>query len=505
MLLYVLVSVICAICIYIKWKQTYWKRNGVDYIEPDFFFGNTTAITKRKEHRAVVFQKFYNYFKGKGERFGGIYDFFSPVVVVTDLELIRCVLQKDFSHFVNHLGYINEEADPISGNLFNLKDEKWKNIRAKLTPTFTTGKIKMMFETLIDCSSGLQKVLDKYAIINEPVDIKKILLLFSTDVITSVAFGLQVNSLENPQTEFRRYFEKLFEPSLTLLIKRLISLSFPQWLLVKMRFRLSRKEVEEFFVKVVNDIVEHREKNNVFRKDFMQLLIQIKNSGTTTNIENINAHSAVKHLTINEMTAQAVTFYIAGNETSSATMSFALLELALNPSIQNKLREEIRANVKKHGNELTYDGIMEMEYLDLVVQEALRKYPSASGLSRACNKPYRIPGSDVVIEPGTEVMIPLYGLHRDPEYYPDPDKFDPERFNATNRSKIPVSAYLPFGEGPRACIGLRFGKLQTKVGICAVIWKFKVTVNNKTQLPIKLSSSRFPTAQGGIWLNLEKI
>lgn len=136
----ILPALVTLIFSYISWKHSYWSRKGVDSIKPDFFFGNTTAVIKRKEHRSVAFEKFYKYFKSRGQKFGGIYDLISPVVVVTDLELIKCVLQKDFSHFMNHFGYINEEADPVSGSLFNLKGGKWKNIRAKLTPTFTTGK-----------------------------------------------------------------------------------------------------------------------------------------------------------------------------------------------------------------------------------------------------------------------------------------------------------------------------------------------------------------------------
>lgn len=91
--------------------------------------------------------------------------------------------------------------------------------------------------------------------------------------------------------------------------------------------------------------------------------------------------------------------------------------------------------------------------MTILFLETMRLYPIASGVSRVCNKPYPVPESNVVIETGTEVMIPLRGLHRDPEFFPDPDKFDPERFNQENKSRIRPYTYMPFGEGPRACIG----------------------------------------------------
>ncbi|CAH1111477.1 unnamed protein product, partial [Psylliodes chrysocephalus] len=311
----------------------------------------------------------------------------------------------------------------------------------------------MMFDTMTQCIKGLEKILDENAALNDPVDIRKCLLLFNSDIILTVAFGLDVDSLKNPENDFRKQFANVFKLSLKSIIKKFISDNFPQWLLVALQFRLTNKEAEDFFIKVVKDIVEYREKNNIYRKDFMYLLIQIKNTGETTDNESLNSNSTMKHLSYSEMAAQAITFYIAGFETSSTTVSFALFELALHTDIQNRLREEIQLVMKKHNNQITYDGIMEMEYLDMVFQESLRKNSTASALSRQCNKTYPIPGTDVVIEPGIEVVIPVYGLHNDPDYFPEPDKFDPERFNQENKKKIPPYAYVPFGEGPRNCVG----------------------------------------------------
>lgn len=86
----------------------------------------------------------------------------------------------------------------------------------------------------------------------------------------------------------------------------------------------------------------------------------------------------------------------------------------------------------------------------------MRKHSAAGVIGRACNKPYRIPGTEIVLEPGLQVHIPVQGIHHDPEYYPDPEKFDPERFNDENKSKRPAFAYLAFGDGPRNCIGKYF-------------------------------------------------
>lgn len=85
--------------------------------------------------------------------------------------------------------------------------------------------------------------------------------------------------------------------------------------------------------------------------------------------------------------------------------------------------------------------------------ETLRKHPAIPGTPRVCNKEYKIPGTDIVLEPGTRVHIPFQGLQRDPEYFPDPEKFDPERFSEENKAARPAFTFLTFGEGPRICIG----------------------------------------------------
>jgi cytochrome P450 family 6 len=89
----------------------------------------------------------------------------------------------------------------------------------------------------------------------------------------------------------------------------------------------------------------------------------------------------------------------------------------------------------------------------LFFSETLRKYPPATNLIRECTKDYRIPGTDVVLEKDMKTIVPVLALHHDPKYYPEPERFDPERFNEDEKAKRHRYVYLPFGEGPRICIG----------------------------------------------------
>jgi cytochrome P450 family 6 len=261
---------------------------------------------------------------------------------------------------------------------------------------------------------------------------------------------------------------------------------------------------------VIKDTVEYREKNNIHRKDFMHLLLQLKNRGKLVDDGSILNDKDNKGedtaLTMNELAAQAFVFFLAGFETSSTTMTFCLFELASNPDIQEKLRQEVNDILDKYDNKLTYDGVMEMHYMEKVINETLRKYPPLPGLNRVCTKDYHVPGTDFIIEKGTKVMIPVLGIQRDPEHYPDPEKFDPERFSEENKKTRHPYTFLPFGEGPRICIGLRFGMVQTKVGLTILLKNYKFSLGSKTALPLKFDPKSFiMTTEGGIWLDYATI
>lgn len=120
---------------------SYWKRRGIYYLEPKFPYGNLKGLWKQPEFFGDTYKKFYKHFKGKGLKGGGVFLFLRPVYVVVDLELAKNILQKDFGHFVNHGRKFNPKVDPLTGHLFNMENEEWRNMRIKLTPTFTSGKI----------------------------------------------------------------------------------------------------------------------------------------------------------------------------------------------------------------------------------------------------------------------------------------------------------------------------------------------------------------------------
>lgn len=146
------------------------------------------------------------------------------------------------------------------------------------------------------------------------------------------------------------------------------------------------------------------------------------------------------------------------------------------------------------------------KYKQILLSESLRKYPAAILLLRTANCDYQVPNSDKVIEKGTRVFIPLYSIHHDPDIYPNPEMFDPGRFAPEEVKKRHPMAFLAFGSGPRNCIGARFGRLQSRIGLASLLRKFRFKTCSKTPAVLEYSLTSTTLAPvGGMWLSVETI
>lgn len=338
---------------YVKRSFAYWKKRGVPYVKPSFPFGNFGNPAIFNVHAAEKLQKYYCELKSQGHKHGGCYILTSPSYIALDPDLIKNIMQKDFHYFMSRGVYYNEEQDPLSAHLFAIEGEKWKSIRHKMTPTFTSGKMKMMFQILSDCSQELEKAMKSYCERNEAVSIKDVLQSFAMDVIGSCAFGLDCNSFNNPDAQFVKMGKRLFIHSARDKFNRIFGFAFPN-IARRLGITVTPKETSEFYLDVVNQTVRYREENKVVRKDFMQILIDLKNNQEA--------------LTVNEVAAQAFAFFLAGFETSSTTMTYCLFALSENQDIQERVRDEVRNVLELHDGQLTYEGVQEMKYMDQVLE-----------------------------------------------------------------------------------------------------------------------------------------
>ncbi|CAO1425494.1 unnamed protein product [Diamesa serratosioi] len=483
LLLFLFVSLISCAYLYLIKIYNYWKDLGVPYETPSFITGNLNGVRKYV-HLVKRLQEVYERFKND-HKICGFYFCQQPKLIILDLDLIKNILIKDFNYFDHRGLYHNEKDDPLSAHLFFIKGDKWRTLRNKLTGSFTSSKTKMMFPIVAGYSNGLVNLVNNKLSNVNGIDIKQVCIRYTTDVIGSCGFGIECNALKDENCEMLKITDifdyKKFETSARLYFTQ----SFPE-LSLKLGIKLTPNDVNEFFMRIIKQTYDYRLENDVDRNDFMSLLIQIQKYGKLKD-DDVELDED-ETMTFNELAAQAFIFFAAGFEASSKTMQLALYELAYRQEIQDQLRAEISLVTEKTNNEITYEGLLEMSYLDQIVKETLRLYSPVDKLLRTCIKDYKVPDSNFVIEKGTKILIPVYSIHHDSRFYYDPEVFDPERFCPEETRKRSKNAFLSFGDGPRNCIGSRFALMQTKFGIATIIRNFKFKLNKETSYPLVLNA-----------------
>ncbi|XP_046659109.1 probable cytochrome P450 6d5 isoform X2 [Homalodisca vitripennis] len=516
----ILLAVIPALSLvywYITNNNDYWDKRGVPNVKKGLFLGALLGVKSKAE----TVKEIYNQFSE--EKFVGLFQFKKPVLMVRDPILINKILVKDFVHFQDR-GSPSSKNDVFLNNLFGLRGRIWRTFRYKLTPTFTTGKLRGMFEQITKSGDNLVKNIEDISCVKrEDVDSANVLFGFTLDVISSCAFGVQFHPNSPEQKEFKKIVEKVFSGSLWGFIKFTIVSLTPK---IGKFFNIviSSSEATKYFTNLTQATTKYRKENNIRRNDYFQLLLSLKeqeDGGKVTPL--VEPHVSEEDAVIDQMmyteadqeidtskklftdeaiTANTVIFLTAGSETVSRTIGFVLFELSRHPEIQQRVQQEVDSVLSKHGR-WSFEVLKDMTYLDQVIQESQRMHTILPSLMRECVRPYKMPDSNLTIEKGTLILIPVVGLHNDPQYYPDPSQFDPDRFK-DNKFK-PSSTYLPFGDGPRICIAMRFAVMEVKACVAKIVSQYSVRLSNKTKLPLQYEIRSFvPIVKGGIHLSFQK-
>ncbi|KAL0103190.1 hypothetical protein PUN28_017495 [Cardiocondyla obscurior] len=495
----VVTTLFITLYLYMTRKFNYWKKRGVVEATPTPFFGSFVDCILLKKSPGLFFQELYD--QAKGLPYIGFYVLDKPFILIRDRELVKNVLIKDFNSFVDRYGTPDQRDRLGYCNPFFLKNPAWKHLRTKLTPLFTSGKLKKIFELMLECGKNLDAYLKSLDLEDKELEmeVKDLTARFSTDIIGITAYGLNVNSVNNPDAEFRKHGRKIFDFDIIRAFEFLATFFFPPIVSI-LRLKFFGKETTNFLRDVLWGTITERIKSGAKRNDLIDHLIELRNTYADQDVGGFKYDG-------DDLVAQAAVFFTAGYETSSSAVSFTLYELAIHPEIQERLRKEIHDALEETDGKITYDMLTKLQYLDMVIAETLRMYPPLPFLDRVTLERYKVPNSDLVLEKNTPIYISMTGMHYDPEYYPDPNKFDPERFTEENKRNRPPCIYFPFGEGPRICIGMRMGLLQTKLAIVTILRNYEVTPSKNTPIPMVIDPKALLTTPvgGGINLNIRKI
>ncbi|KAF0763372.1 putative cytochrome P450 6a13 [Aphis craccivora] len=491
--LVIIVTIVYCFCVSTFKK---WKELNVPYSKPIPLFGNILNQALGKVHAVEFYNKLYYEFTGY--RYGGVFQMRTPYLMIRDPELINDVLIKDFLSFTDRGVYSDYKVNPLSNNLLFMKNPQWRIMRNKLTPAFTPAKLKLMYGQIKECGDKLIKNINKYLKkkTNE-IEIRDVIGKYSIDIVSVCIFGFE---LTDKDTAFHECGKLMFTPTLKTLFGQMILMT-DLTLFNIVRLKDFPREVTDFFHTTIKDTITYREENKIIRNDFLQVLMKARRDLVLNT--NLPDH---EKFTETQIIANAFGIFTAGFETVSSTICYCLYELALNKDIQDRVRQEVQLKLSNNDGKINKEFLLDLHYLDMVIAETLRMYPPVIALYRTTTQTYRVPNDSLMIEKGQKIVIPVYALHYDEQYYTDPKKFIPERFSAEENAKRSTGVYLPFGDGPRICLGKRFAEMEMKLAVAEMLTKFELCPCKKTEIPLNYSNDFFTLVpKRGIWLNLKKI
>lgn len=517
-LMALVIGILIGLYYYHKNKHGYWDRMGLNGPKSSPFFGHI--------HRKMGRDRLKN-FTEWSKRYGkvyGTYTGFKPDLVIADAEILQQICIKDFDVFPNHLR--NEFFNHYQRTfLFSCQDDHWKRVRALMSPTFTSGKIKRMFQLLDECADelidcfqeqfppGTEKTL---------VNMKDTYNLFTMDAIATCCYGLKLeraNSKDLKMVAKRHSFVemalKIFDFSTWRFV---VGLSAPKKLLRLLDFQVSPTGPFDALSSVMKQLVDKRRASGKKLDDYLQLLIDAK-LGDKIELNEMdlkeNHHAGLtresllsdqekmvgevkgggdtsKHiLSENEIVVSAMFLLVVGLETTSNMLTICSYLLSFHPEVQEKLYHEVSKNaVDKDGNKgkayFSYEALTSCQYLDAVISESLRYLSPAIFVDRVASRDYHIDKYNLDIPKGCLITLALYAIMNDPDYWPEPEKFDPERFMPGNKENIVPGSYCPFGIGPRHCLGMRFSLTEGKLALAKTIMKYRFEPGPEATFPPEL-------------------
>ena len=435
---------------YFKHKYSFWSKQGISGPKPIPFLGTLYC------YKGTVHEDEYEI--SKYGRLIGCYDVVTPVLMVTDPEVIKEVTVKRFSSFnANHLFF----GDKILKQMLVQKSgEEWKKMRSHTTPMFTASKIKTMLPTIEESGKVLITHIDKYVESqggeNVPIKLRGYMGLFSIDIISKVAFSTDIQAFEKGESdEAIKKFTGLSQPST---VKYILSMFMPRKLRELMEFSVFPRDCIEYTLSFLRTVVEQKkqEGNKVAKKEnekFLDLFIK------------------ADVFTDEEILANAVMIFGGGLETTRTSLVLCLYFLSFHQEIQEKLFQEIKDLYDKE--KFDADNIMAAEYLGAVVNETLRYYPPITRVDRIATEDVTL-NSGITIPKGGIVRFPIYSIHHQEEYFPDNMEFKPERFIPENRESV-KDVFISFFTGQRNCLGMRFASLEIRWVIGHLVLKYKFT------------------------------
>ncbi|XP_011194517.2 probable cytochrome P450 6a13 [Zeugodacus cucurbitae] len=468
---------------YYRYKVTYFERRGIPHIK-------STLMNCKQQTRHLI-QSAYESYKASTP-IVGIFLRSTPAIVILDLDLVKRVLIDDFTSFSDRLG-----GDLHENDLLHSPDNtKWQAMRKKLTPCFWSAKMAQIFPSVIKAAECLEGKSQSECV---TIDLKTLCTRFAANALIYCVFGIEQDDATEPAAALRLRINELLERE----CERRITDSAKRTLAAVDCMKCTHAQAAPQKYSQLEELVRKarmgRRADKVSSNNILQLIADMlaDDEDERSELNQIGYELQAMHLV-----TRSVGTLLTGFANAALTLMHSLRELAANEEVQRELRQEIVGVMQSYEQQFSYEAMGHMHYLDQVVAETLRKHPATELLMRRTLRAYRVPNSAYIIERGTCVLVPVYAIHHDQNIYPDPEQFDPSRFDADAVMARHACAYLSFDDGPRNCLGKRLSKMLIKVALVTLLRCHKIAPSEEKENPIEV---RVDESISGTLVKLQRI
>lgn len=428
--------------VYLKfWKFKYWSRLGLQALEGSLPFGFANRFIFGSAVVSDEFKTLYETFKSEERRHGGAYIWSTPVYIPIDPVIVKTVLEH--KTFAQRNIYCNSTKDALFNKLYYSGHEQAAPCRETLASIFSKQNQELYFRSL-------EQVLDGSLDVSGTEDVTKLLTTLNGTIVKALFLN---NTIDDKL--LLKNLDKLAESQDYFATKSVLALISSS--ILKLFFaRISNRSAMNYFTEQIQNTVDYKRENP--GQEFVDVLMQINDDV--------------------EVVSNIVMLILGNCKFVPSTVGFCLYELAKNEDVQRKLRNEIMVALEQNKGELSLETLNSLEYLDQVVKETLRKYPTVSIVKRSNLDSFAVPSSTVLISENTDVIVPISGLHYDSEYYQNPERFDPERFSKEQIQKIQDYTYIPYGSGTRSCVGKVLADVLLKLVVVKFVTLYQMSLPN---------------------------
>ncbi|KAK8778563.1 hypothetical protein V5799_020095 [Amblyomma americanum] len=455
---------------------TFWSDKGIIYLTFWQYLCFVYDVLTKPFCEVVL-----NNYKRYGRLYGS-YQGTTPTLVVADPEMLQDIFATQFRKFSDRSTFQFVGSDVWRKELLNLSGEEWKKARTVFTRAVTTARLRTVVIKVRTTAERLTTRIVDAATKNKPVNIAELVRHTALDITAALNYSIDLDSKNEPNHALIKCLEGIYvtdagwKALMLFLMPNIYKMVQPDY---------PTKSSTDVFKAYISHFIEERKAHNKEEDDFLQAFM---NADYDWEEGGENADNAQKkRLSLDEITAQGIGFFVGGVESTSSTVVFTTYYLALNPDCQERAIAEVD-NALSEGD-ITYDALQKMPYLEACIKEAIRLCTPDPILFRLCTEETTVAG--IRFQPGMCIEIPMQAIHHDPEHYPDPEKFNPERFLPENKDSVRPFTYLPFGAGPRNCAGMRLGMVQVKATLVSLFRHVRFEACPETMIPLKFKPCQF--------------